>query len=78
MCTYMNQEEVIDVCAFPVLFMPLIFLRDLLPPDSCMCAYVNYYLDGSCVEGNINRNPLLEKSRWKSQRVMSEFLIFRN
>jgi len=43
----MNQEKVFDVCAFTVLFIPLIFLRDHLPPDSRMCSYVNYYLDGS-------------------------------
>jgi len=47
MCTYMNQEKKIDVCAFPVLFIPLIFLRDLILPDPCMCTYVNYYLDYS-------------------------------
>jgi len=42
----MNQEKVIDVRAFPVLFISLIFLRNLIPSDSFMCTYVNFSLYG--------------------------------
>ena len=59
----------IDGCAFPVLFIPLIFLRDLLLPDSCMCTYVNYYLDGSSANSCI-RIPVTVVSGERSLDVM--------